>query len=82
MSDYEICDEPGPCWDGYVYVGPVPRTKGSCIKKENKRFRKEQRERIKSIVSLKHIESNENLQGLEMMNIDTKNQGEKKSNIK
>ena len=54
----------------------------SCIKKENKRFRKEQRERIKSIVSLKHIESNENLQGLEMMNIDTKNQGEKKSNIK
>ena len=50
----------------------------SCIKKENKRFRKEQRERIKSIVSLKHIESNENLQGLEMMNIDTKNQGEKK----
>ena len=34
MSDYEICDEPGPCWDGYVYVGPVPRTKGSCIKKE------------------------------------------------
>ena len=34
MSDFEICDEPGPCWDGYVYVGPEPRTKGSCIKKE------------------------------------------------
>ena len=34
MEDYEICDEPGPCWNGYVYVGPAPRTKGSCIKKD------------------------------------------------
>ena len=54
----------------------------SCIKKENKRYRKEQRDIIKNIVSLKHIESNENLHGLEMMNIDTKNvnKGEKKDN--
>ena len=34
MSNHEICSEPGPCWKGYVYVGPKPRTKGSCIKKE------------------------------------------------
>lgn len=34
MSDYKICDQPGPCWDGYVYVGPKPRTSGSCISKD------------------------------------------------
>ena len=33
MSEYKICDEPGPCWDGYVYIGPKPKTRGSCIKK-------------------------------------------------
>jgi hypothetical protein len=43
-----------------------------CIKKENKKFRKEQRERIKRIVSLKHIESSEDIKGMEMMNINTK----------
>jgi hypothetical protein len=41
-----------------------------CIKTENKKFRHEQRERIKSIVSLKHIESNENIKGMQMMNIN------------
>lgn len=34
MAEHNICDEPGPCWDGYVYIGPEPRTKGSCIKKD------------------------------------------------
>ena len=43
-----------------------------CIKKENKKFRKEKRERIKRIVSLKHIESSEDIKGMEMMNINTK----------
>jgi hypothetical protein len=42
----------------------------SCIKRENKKFRKEQRERIKCIVSLKQINSNENIPSLEMMNIE------------
>ena len=31
---YNICDEPGPCWKGYIYIGPKPKTKKSCIKKE------------------------------------------------
>ena len=31
---YKICDDSGPCWKGYVYVGPKPGVKGSCIKKE------------------------------------------------
>merc|ERR1711912_104624 len=31
---YNICDSPGPCWDGYVYIGPNPGEKGSCIKVE------------------------------------------------
>ena len=31
---YAKCDEPGPCWDGYVYLGPEPGKKGSCIKKK------------------------------------------------
>ena len=31
-QQYELCSQ-GPCWDGYVYVGPKPRTKGSCVKK-------------------------------------------------
>jgi hypothetical protein len=30
---YDVCDEPGPCCDGYVYLGPEPGKKGSCIKK-------------------------------------------------
>ena len=30
---YQICDEPGPCWRDYVYIGPQPKKKGSCIKK-------------------------------------------------
>ena len=34
MPDYKICDQPGPCWDGYVYVGPEPKTSGSCISKD------------------------------------------------
>ena len=34
MDEYNMCDEPGPCWDGYVYVGPTPGAKGSCIKKD------------------------------------------------
>ena len=42
----------------------------SCIKRENKKFRNEQRERIKSIVSLKQINSHENIPNLEMMNIE------------
>lgn len=42
----------------------------SCIKRENKKFRKEQRERIKNIVSLKQIDSSENIASLEMMNIE------------
>lgn len=42
----------------------------NCIKRENKKFRKEQRERIKSIVSLKQINSHENIPNLEMMNIE------------
>ena len=25
----------GPCWNGYVYVGPKPYARGSCIKKSN-----------------------------------------------
>ena len=32
-EEYNICDDPGPCWNGYVYIGPVPRKKGSCISK-------------------------------------------------
>jgi hypothetical protein len=31
---YEICDEPGPCWENYVYVGPEPGKKESCVKKQ------------------------------------------------
>ena len=31
---YRVCEEPGPCWDGYVYVGPEPGKSGSCIKKD------------------------------------------------
>lgn len=42
----------------------------SCIKRENKKFRKEQRERIKSILSLKQINSHDNIPKLEMMNIE------------
>lgn len=30
---YSICDSPGPCWDGYIYVGPEVGEKGSCVKK-------------------------------------------------
>jgi len=30
---YEICSQ-GPCWENYIYVGPKPRTKGSCVKKK------------------------------------------------
>jgi hypothetical protein len=42
----------------------------SCIKRENKKFRKEQRERIKNIVSLKQINSHDDVPSLEMMNIE------------
>ena len=42
----------------------------SCIKRENKKFRKEQRERIKNIVSLKQINSHDDLPSLEMINIE------------
>lgn len=45
------------------------KTLKSCIKRENKKFRKEQRDRIKSIVSLKQINSHEDIPKLEMMNI-------------
>tara|TARA_B110000483_G_C18198566_1_gene544179 strand:+ start:1698 stop:2909 length:1212 start_codon:yes stop_codon:yes gene_type:complete len=34
MNDHTICDVPGPCWDGYIYVGPTVGAKGSCIQKE------------------------------------------------
>jgi hypothetical protein len=43
----------------------------SCIKKENKRFRKDQKERIERIISLKKIESKDNIMGMEMINIVT-----------
>ena len=33
MSEPKMCSDTGPCWDGYVYIGPKPRTKGSCISK-------------------------------------------------
>jgi hypothetical protein len=44
----------------------------SCVKKENSRFKQDQRERINSIVSLKHIESLENIKTLELTDIDSK----------
>jgi len=50
----------------------------SCIKRENKKFRKEQRERIKSIVSLKQIDSHDNIPSLEMMDIKTDDISNKK----
>lgn len=31
MSD--ICSETGPCWNGYVYIGPKHKAAGSCISK-------------------------------------------------
>ena len=31
-NDFSICDTPGPCWDGYIYVGPEVGKKGSCVK--------------------------------------------------
>ena len=43
----------------------------SCIKKENKRIRKDQKERIERIISLKKIESKDNIMGMEMINIVT-----------
>lgn len=54
-----------------------------CIRHENKKFRKDQRERIKSIVSLKQINSHDNIPSLEMLNIDVDNsKNENKNNIK
>ena len=50
MSDYKICDQPGPCWDGYVYVGPKPRTSGSCISKDKLCKKKEVR-----VLNVNHI---------------------------
>ena len=44
----------------------------SCVKKENSRFKHEQRERINSIVSLKHVESLDNIKTLELTDIDSK----------
>lgn len=44
----------------------------SCVKKENSRFKQDQRERINSIVSLKHIESLENIKTLNLADIDSK----------
>ena len=44
----------------------------SCVKKENSRFKQEQRERINSIVSLKHVESLDNIKTLELTDIDSK----------
>ena len=32
MSQYKECTQ-GPCWDDYIYIGPKPKTRGSCIKK-------------------------------------------------
>jgi hypothetical protein len=32
-EQYEICDQ-GPCWDKFIYVGPEPGIKGSCISRE------------------------------------------------
>jgi len=44
----------------------------SCVKKENSRFKQEQRERINSIVSLKHVESLDNIKTLELTDMDSK----------
>ena len=53
----------------------------NCIKRENKKFRKEQRERINSIVSLKQINSRDNISNLEMLNIVFDKKDENKNNI-
>ena len=29
----EMCSDQGPCWNGYVYIGPFQGAKGSCISK-------------------------------------------------
>ena len=34
-TKYKICDEPGPCWNGYVYVGPKVKAKKSDQTLEN-----------------------------------------------
>lgn len=31
--ELEMCSETGPCWNGYVYIGPKHKAKGSCISK-------------------------------------------------
>jgi len=51
----------------------------SCVAYENKKFRKDQRERINSIIALKEIKSNDNIKNLEILNIDI---GEVKNNIR
>jgi hypothetical protein len=53
-----------------------------CIQKESKKFRKDQRDRIKKIVTLKQVESHDDIAGLGLMNIKTdKTIGENKNNI-
>lgn len=32
-GDSGLCSQ-GDCWDGYIYIGPTPGVKGSCIKKD------------------------------------------------
>jgi len=34
MSQYVECTQ-GPCWDEYIYVGPKPKIRGSCVKKNS-----------------------------------------------
>ena len=31
----KLCSIGDPCWDGYVFIGPEPNTKGSCISVSN-----------------------------------------------
>lgn len=33
MSQYTINTQ-GPCWNNYIYIGPKPNVKGSCVKRE------------------------------------------------
>tara|TARA_Y100000385_G_scaffold169072_1_gene175066 strand:- start:3033 stop:4274 length:1242 start_codon:yes stop_codon:yes gene_type:complete len=33
--DYKICSKGDPCWKDYIYIGPEPGVKGSCISEKN-----------------------------------------------
>ncbi len=49
MSQYKECTQ-GPCLDDYIYVGPKPKTRGSCIKK-SKVCKKNRRKNLRHIYS-------------------------------